>query len=135
MLLFFTFSGVLGLLGSTRLFESRVALNLRLGGVRDVAPAIISHEQTQYNRVCCFQTLDAVFPKDPFLQIIKRPQQLSLCRVAALKSIPIHRYSVVIFTFSGPLGLLDSTRLFENRAALNPGLGGVRDFASAIISH
>ena len=22
------------------------------------------HEQTQSNRVCCFQTLDAVFPKD-----------------------------------------------------------------------
>ena len=29
------------------LFESRVALNPGLGGVRDVASAIISHEQTQ----------------------------------------------------------------------------------------
>ena len=35
-----------------------------LGGVRDVASAIISYEQTQSNRVCCFQTLDAIFPKD-----------------------------------------------------------------------
>ena len=30
-----------------KIFESRVALNPGLGGVRDVAPAIISHEQTQ----------------------------------------------------------------------------------------
>ena len=28
-------------------FESRVALNLGLGGMRDVASAIISHEQIQ----------------------------------------------------------------------------------------
>ena len=51
------------------LFESRVALNPRLGGVRDVASATISHEQTQLNRDCCFQTLDAVFPKDLFSDI------------------------------------------------------------------
>ena len=48
------------------LFESRVALNTGLGGMRDVVSAIISHEQTQSNRVCCFQTLDAVLPKDLF---------------------------------------------------------------------
>ena len=55
--------------------------------------------------------------------------------MATLKSLPVHRYSVVIFTFSGPLGLQNSTLLFGNRVALNPGLGGVRDVASAIISH
>ena len=57
--------------------------------------------------------------------------------------LPVHRYSVVNFTFSCPLGLLDSTLLFGSRvafnpglrAALNPGLGGVRDVAPAIISH
>ena len=51
----FLFSGSLGLLDSTLLFGSRVsfnpgfrvALNPGLCGVRDVAPAIISHEQTQ----------------------------------------------------------------------------------------
>ena len=48
------------------LFGNGVALNPGLGGVRDVAAAIISHEQTQSNRVCYFQTLDAVFPKDLF---------------------------------------------------------------------
>ena len=33
----------------------------------DVASANISHEQTQSNQVCCFQTLNAVFPTDLFL--------------------------------------------------------------------
>ena len=62
----FTFSGLLGLWGSTRLFESRVALNPGLGGVRDVASAIISHEQTQLSK-----SLDAVFPKDLFYRLFK----------------------------------------------------------------
>ena len=44
---FFTLSGPLGLKGSTLLFGSRVALNPGLGGVSDVASAVISHEQTQ----------------------------------------------------------------------------------------
>ena len=48
------------------LFESRVALNPGLGGVMDVESAIICHEQTQSNRVCCFQSPDAVFTKDLF---------------------------------------------------------------------
>ena len=38
---------------------NRVALNPVLGGMRDVATAIIPHEQTQSNR-------DAVFSKDLF---------------------------------------------------------------------
>ena len=49
-------------------FESRVALNPVLRGVRDVASAIISHEQSQLNRVCCFNRLDAVFSKDPIIK-------------------------------------------------------------------
>ena len=64
-----------------------------------VASVMILHEHTQLNRFCCFQTLDAVFSKDLF------PEQPSLCRVAGLKSLPVHRYSVVICTFSGSLGL------------------------------
>ena len=35
-----------------------------------LASAIISHEQTQSNRVCCFQTLGAVFPKDFILNYL-----------------------------------------------------------------
>ena len=42
------------------------------------------------------------------------------------------RTSSVICTFSGPVGF---NILFGNRVELNPGLGGVRDVASAIISH
>ena len=50
-------------------------------------------------KVCCFQTFHAVFPlpRLTFLKINK----LSLCRVAALKSLPVHRCGGVIFTFSG----------------------------------
>ena len=51
------------------LFESRVAINPGLGGVRDIVSAIISHEQT---RVCRFQLLDAVFPKDLLIRYFKR---------------------------------------------------------------
>ena len=81
IMLFFTFSGplgsgVLGLKGSTILFETRVAINPVLGDVRDVASGIISHEQTQSNRVCLFQTLDGVFPKDLFTDYLSIPYPL-----------------------------------------------------------
>ena len=33
-------------------------LSLGLGGMRNVASAIISHEQIHSNRVCCLQALD-----------------------------------------------------------------------------
>ena len=51
-----------------------------LGGVRDVASAIISdHEETQSNRVCCFKTLeDDVFPKNLFLA----------CLVVSMQKLP-----------------------------------------------
>ena len=68
----FTFSSPLGLKGSTLLFGSRVALGARRHE-RDVASAIISHEQTQSNRVCCFQILDAVFPKDLLSDYLQYP--------------------------------------------------------------
>ena len=55
-----TFSGPLGL------FWNIVVLNPELGGVSNVASAIISHEQIQSNRTCCFQTSDAVSPKGLF---------------------------------------------------------------------
>ena len=63
------------------------------------------------------------------------------CLYIIMCFLPVHRYSVVNFTFSGPLGLLDSTLLFGSRVAFNPGLraalnsglGGVRDVAPAII--
>ena len=42
--------------------------------MRDVKSAIISHEQTQSNRACCFQTLDAVFSKNLFSDYLNRNQ-------------------------------------------------------------
>ena len=47
-------------------FGNRVELNPGLGGVREVASAIIFHEQTQSNRSCYFQTSDAELPKNLF---------------------------------------------------------------------
>ena len=68
-------------------------------GVRDVvASANISHEQTQSNRVSAvFKRWMLHFQRISF-QIIS--QQLSLCRVEALKSIPVHLYSAVVSIFS-----------------------------------
>ena len=50
----FFISGPSGILGSG---ESRIPLKLVLEGVRIVALSINSHEQTQYNRICCFLIL------------------------------------------------------------------------------
>ena len=36
----------------------------------DVASSSISHEQTPSYRVCTFQTLDAIFPKDSLFRLI-----------------------------------------------------------------
>ena len=41
--------------GSTPSFE----LNQGLGIVREISSAIVSHELTQYNRLCCFQNFGA----------------------------------------------------------------------------
>ena len=68
------------------LFGNRVLINPGPGGMRDVATAIISHEQTQSNCDCCFQTLDAVFLKDLFSDHFKISHLifLSKCQVCKL---------------------------------------------------
>ena len=50
---------------------------------------------------------------------------MPLCRLAVVKRLPVHQFSVVIFTFAGPLGL-------GFTVALNLWLGGVRNVPSAI---
>ena len=107
-----------------------MALSPELGGVRDVTSTIISHEDLK-NESAVYKLWVLYFQRISF-QIVWRSQELSLCNVAALKSISVHRYSVVIFLH---FLLLWDCRLFESRVALNPGLGRVRDVASAIISH
>ena len=57
----------------------------------------------------------SVFLKDSFFQIISRLQQLSLCRVELVKLLPIHPYSVDIFSCSGPSGILGSDVKAEYR--------------------
>ena len=51
-----------------------------------------------------FKLLMLYFQRTP-VQIIKRLQPLSLCRLAVIQSLSEHRYSNVIFILSGPLGL------------------------------
>ena len=46
-----------------------------------------------------------------------RSQGLLLCRVVALKCHSVHRYSVVIFTLSGPLELYDYFFIWEQSSA------------------
>ena len=54
------------------LFENWVALNPGLGGMRDVAFVIISHEPTQSNRVGSFSNFGCYVPKgSPFILFIK----------------------------------------------------------------
>ena len=54
--------------------------------------------------------------------------------MTCLKSLPVHQLNVVFFTFS-VIWDCKIKNLFESRVVLNLGLGGVRDVASAIISH
>ena len=49
-----------------------------------------------------------------------------------VKLLPVHRYSVDIFTYVGPSGILGST---ESRVLLKQVLGDVRIVALSISSH
>ena len=50
----------------------------------------------------------SLFQKDPFFEIIQRSQKLSLCRVELVKLLPVHRYSVDMFSYSGPSEIFSS---------------------------
>ena len=76
-----------------------------LGGVKDATSVIIPHEQTQSNRICCFQNLDAVFPKDLFPDVLEMTTAVVVPCGGPKTSPRTSIYNVVIFTFSGPLGL------------------------------
>ena len=49
-----------------------------------------------------------------------------------VKLLPVHQYSVEIFSYSGPSGILGSD---ESRIQLKPVLGGVKIVALSICSH
>ena len=72
VLLFLLFL-VFGTAGCSKpLFWNRSEINSVLGGMRNVVSTIISHEQTKSNRVCCFVTLNAVFPRDLFFRLLPK---------------------------------------------------------------
>ena len=51
-----------------------------------------------------------------------------MCRVVALISLPVHRYSVVVHIFSGPFGPVDCILILEQNCT-KPGLGSMRNYA------
>ena len=68
---------------------------------------------------------------------IKRSQQLSLCIVKLVKLLPVHRFIVDIFSYSGPSGILGSCEK-QNTAKQNTAYAnasGVRIVTLSISSH
>ena len=68
-------------MGFNTFIWEQCCLNPGLGGIRDVTSAIISHKQTRSNRACCFQTLDAVFPKDLYSDYFEKPDMGLFCNM------------------------------------------------------
>jgi hypothetical protein len=89
---------------------------------------IISHVQTQSNRVCNSYVilLGLMPPRDHFVSGILYFTTAGVkCCVAAVKCCPVLHFSVVIF--SGPSGsLMPAPLSVENWVPLKPVLGGVR---------
>ena len=63
----------------------------------------------------------SLLPKDPHSILILSSLQLVLCRVVAVKRLPVHHHSAD-HIFSGPLGSSGSIlrSQFENRVPLRP---------------
>ena len=90
--------------------------------------------QSQYNRrhyeIFCFHFSEKIsdfvcslFSKAILFDFYFTLLQLVLCRVAAVKSLPVHHYSAGYSLF--PLGSLSHPGYLENRIPLKPALGGV----------
>ena len=97
--------------------------------MRDVESAIISHEQTQSNRVCCFQTLHTAFPKYLFsdYSVITKTVVLPC---GGPKKTPLH-IDILLLCLHFLVFWDCRVLLFGNRVSLSPGLG-VRDVATAL---
>ena len=96
--------------------------------MRNVVSVIISHEQTKNTESAVFKLYMLYFQRILFTDNLETT--IAVARLTALKRLHVHRYVVVILTFSVPLRLC-----YLRAVALNSGLGGVRDVAYAIISH
>ena len=60
---------------------------------------------------------------------------MSLCRMELVKLLPVHRYSVDIFSYSGPSGILSSGRNQNTPLAGVRGGGGGGIVVLSISSH
>ena len=72
----------------------------------------------------------SMLPEAVHSELVLSSLQLVLCRVAALKYLPVHHYYYLadyIFWSFGIIGLILSQ--FENRVQLKPVLGGAGSFA------
>ena len=80
-------------------------------------------EQLKKTETAIFLSLIcALLPEDLHSQFILSSLQLVLCRVVAVKRLPVHHYSAdYIFLSFGIIGLILSQ--FENRFPLKPVLG------------
>ena len=74
----------------------------------------------------------SLFLRDPFSRLFRGRNSCRCFCVELVKFLPVHRYSVDIFSYFGPSGILDSD---ESRIPLKPVLGGVRIVAFSISSH
>ena len=77
----------------------------------------------------------SLFLKDPFFQIIKRSQQLSLFRVELVNFLPVHQYRRSVDIFFHIFVLQEYWVLTEGRIPLKPVLRGVTIVALFISSH
>ena len=101
----------LGSFSPTWLFENRIPLKPALGDVCSLANYSVAYEETQSNRVSDFRDfVCSLFPKAILFDFYFIQLYLVLCRVAAVKSLPVHHHSAGYILF--PLGSLSPTWLF-----------------------
>ena len=73
----------------------------------------------------------SLFLRDPFSRLFRGRNSCRCFCVELVKLLPVHRYSIDIFLYSGPSGILGSG---ESRILLKPVLGGVKIVAVSISS-
>ena len=79
-------------------------------------------------------TLDLLLPKDFFSDYLEITTAV-VVQYGGPKKSPSTSIQFCYFLHFLVLWDCRDQQLFESRVALNPGLGGVRDVASAIVSH
>ena len=102
-------------------FENRIPLKPALGGVCSHANYSVAYEETQSNRVSDFRDfLCSLFPKAILFDFYFTLLQLVFCRVAAVKSLPVHHLSagyiyIYFFFLWDPLTILFDFYALRNR--------------------